>query len=245
MASSDSEPLAPRVQKLNSIRTLISQSPNLTTIPSNYAFHQASTDSTSVVVSEPDIPLPVVDFALLTSDSPAQRSEAVHRLGEACRDWGFFMVINHGVPEDLVKRMIDACGEFFDMEEEDKLEFQGKGVLDAIRFGTSFNAAVDKVMCWKDYLKFLVHPQFNSPHKPPAFRDVAFEYSSRTRHVARKLLEGISESLGLEPMYIDKALDLDKGLQLIAANYYPPCPQPELALGMTPHSDQGLLTLLV
>lgn len=76
-------------------------------------------------------------------------------------------------------------------------------------------------------------------------RDLAFEYCNRTRYVARKLLEGISESLGLEPMYIDKAMDLEKGLQVMAANYYPPCPQPDLALGMTPHSDQGLLTLLV
>lgn len=81
-------------------------------------------------------------------------------------------MIHHGVPEDVVQRMIDACGEFFEMEEEEKLEFQGPNVLDAIRFGTSFNAAVDKVMCWKDYLKVMVHPQFNSPHKPPAFRYV-------------------------------------------------------------------------
>lgn len=76
-------------------------------------------------------------------------------------------------------------------------------------------------------------------------RDIALEYCNRTRHVARKLLEGISEGLGLEPMYMDKALDLEKGLQVMAANYYPPCPQPDLALGMTPHSDHGLLTLLV
>lgn len=79
-------------------------------------------------------------------------------------------MINHGVPDDVVQAMIDVCGEFFEMEETDKLEFQGRNVLDAIRFGTSFNAAVDKVMCWKDYLKIMVHPNFNSPHKPPNFR---------------------------------------------------------------------------
>ncbi|XP_026440618.1 probable 2-oxoglutarate/Fe(II)-dependent dioxygenase [Papaver somniferum] len=28
-------------------------------------------------------------------------------------------------------------------------------------------------------------------------------------------------------------------------NYYPPCPQPELAIGLTPHSDFGGLTILL
>uniref|UniRef100_A0A7N0ZVD2 Non-haem dioxygenase N-terminal domain-containing protein n=1 Tax=Kalanchoe fedtschenkoi TaxID=63787 RepID=A0A7N0ZVD2_KALFE len=203
------EHLRPGVQKLN--WTLISRSPNLTTFPSNYAFHEASTDATSVV-SEPDIPFPVVDFALLTSNSPAQSSEAV---------------INHGVPEDLVKRMIDACEEFFDME-EDKLEFQGKGVLEAVRFGNSFNAAIDNFMCWKGHLKV-------------PCSDVAFEYSSRTRNVVRKLLEGISLSLGLEPMFIDKALDLDK----VCMSQLQTIIHRALSQSLTTHSDQGLLTLLV
>ncbi|KAE8687719.1 Flavonol synthase/flavanone 3-hydroxylase [Hibiscus syriacus] len=31
----------------------------------------------------------------------------------------------------------------------------------------------------------------------------------------------------------------------MAANFYPPCPQPELAMGLPAHSDHGLLTLLI
>jgi isopenicillin N synthase-like dioxygenase len=50
----------------------------------------------------------------------------------------------------------------------------------------------------------------------------------------------------LEPDYLDKALNVEsEGLQIFIANLYPPCPQPELALGMPPHSDHGLLTLLI
>ncbi|KAK0577689.1 hypothetical protein LWI29_037107 [Acer saccharum] len=33
--------------------------------------------------------------------------------------------------------------------------------------------------------------------------------------------------------------------QLLAVNLYPPCPQPELAMGLPPHSDHGLLTILM
>ncbi|KAH7518671.1 hypothetical protein FEM48_Zijuj09G0195700 [Ziziphus jujuba var. spinosa] len=36
-----------------------------------------------------------------------------------------------------------------------------------------------------------------------------------------------------------------EGLQLFAANLYPPCPQPEFAMGLPHHSDLGLLTLVI
>ncbi|CAH2041880.1 unnamed protein product [Thlaspi arvense] len=35
------------------------------------------------------------------------------------------------------------------------------------------------------------------------------------------------------------------GMQALRANYYPPCPQPELVIGLSPHSDAGLLTVLL
>ena len=75
--------------------------------------------------------------------------------------------------------------------------------------------------------------------------EISLEYSQRVREVARGLLKGISESLGLEGSYIDKALNLEQGKQIFIANLYPTCPQPELAMGMPPHSDHGFLTLLI
>ncbi|XP_026414852.1 probable 2-oxoglutarate/Fe(II)-dependent dioxygenase [Papaver somniferum] len=35
------------------------------------------------------------------------------------------------------------------------------------------------------------------------------------------------------------------GMQSIRMNYYPPCPQPDLVMGVTPHSDFGGLTILL
>ncbi|RVW26158.1 hypothetical protein CK203_110539 [Vitis vinifera] len=34
--------------------------------------------------------------------------------------------------------------------------------------GTSFNARVDQILFWRDFLKLFVHPQFHSPSKPAA-----------------------------------------------------------------------------
>lgn len=79
-------------------------------------------------------------------------------------------MINHGVPERLIDAVIDGCKGFFDLAEEEKLEFKGKHVLDPIRYGTSFNPSVDKVFYWRDFLKVFVHPQFHFPNKPSGFR---------------------------------------------------------------------------
>ena len=60
-------------------------------------------------------------------------------------------VVNHGVPESLMKGVINACDEFFNLREEEKEEFEGKYVLDPIRCGTSFNVKADKVFFWRGF----------------------------------------------------------------------------------------------
>ncbi|KAL7206050.1 hypothetical protein ACSBR2_018880 [Camellia fascicularis] len=224
-----------------SIKTL-AESPGLSYIPPNYTY---TTNPHESAASEPEDSIPIIDFSSLTSSDPDQRSQVIQDLGKACQEWGFFMVVNHGVPESLMKEMVDACNGFFDLREEEKREFEGKHVLDPIRCGTSFNSKADKVFFWRDFLKVFVHPQFHFPNKPTGFSELLREYSKQTRKVAIELLRGISESLGMEECYIEKAMDLESGLQTFAGNLYPPCPQPELAMGLPPHSDHGLLTILI
>lgn len=60
-----------------------------------------------------------------------------------------------------------------------------------------------------------------------------------------KLSKGISKSLGLEEFEMARALEMSSSQQIFVANYYPCCPSPEVAMGMLPHSDHGLFTLLV
>ena len=58
-------------------------------------------------------------------------------------------------------------------------------------------------------------------------------------------MKAISETLGLESDYITNATNWDQGVQLVAANFYPACPQPDRAIGLPPHTDHGLVTLLI
>eukprot|EP00262_Sarcandra_glabra_P012980 TRINITY_DN3476_c0_g4_i1.p1 TRINITY_DN3476_c0_g4~~TRINITY_DN3476_c0_g4_i1.p1 ORF type:complete len:359 (-),score=37.09 TRINITY_DN3476_c0_g4_i1:259-1335(-) len=219
----------------------LTQSANLTTLPSNYIYSHPETTLLDPTLSHQ---IPTIDFALLTTSTPDQRSQIVRDIGKACSEWGFFMVINHGLSERVREGMLDACRAFFDLTEEEKRECAEKHVLDPIRYGTSINATVDEVMSWRDFLKVVVHPNFHSPEKPTCFREVSLEYCTSIREIAKELLKGISESLGLEACYIEKALEMEVGLQILVANCYPRCPQPELAMGIPPHSDHGLLTIL-
>ncbi|XP_020222555.1 protein DMR6-LIKE OXYGENASE 2 [Cajanus cajan] len=225
----------------------LTESPELTSLPPSYIFTTNSDEEDHEIVSEPDKddPIPIIDYSLLVLGTPHERAKTIHDLGRACEEWGFFMLINHSVAKSVMEKMVDQVFAFFNLREEEKQEYASKDVMDPIRYGTSSNVSMDKVLFWRDFLKIVVHPEFHSPDKPLGFREAAAEYCRRTWKVGKELLKGISENLGLEANYIENTMNLDYGLQMIAANLYPPCPQPELAMGIPPHSDHGLLNILM
>ncbi|XP_059446460.1 2-oxoglutarate-dependent dioxygenase 19-like [Corylus avellana] len=246
LASEASHPSPIQFYRTTCVKKLAG-SPSLTSIPSTYAFTKAPQED-EAVSEDPEDPIPVIDFSLLAYGTPDQRSTIIQELGRACKDWGFFMVINHGVPERLLERVIEGISGFFDLTEEEQIrEFEGKNVLNTSKSVTSFNTSSDKVFFWRDFLKLIIqHPHHHHfPNEPAGFREILLEYSKRSREVAMGLLKGISMSLGLGDTYIENTMNLQSGLQVLAANLYPPCPEPELAIGLPPHSDHGLLTLLI
>ena len=84
-----------------SIKSLLAGSPGLSTIPSTYTFAKNPKDE--ALLDDQQLQIPTVDFSLLTSADPDQRSKAVAELGKACEHWGFFMVINMSL-------IFDSCG---------------------------------------------------------------------------------------------------------------------------------------
>lgn len=65
------------------------------------------------------------------------------------------------------------------------------------------------------------------------------------RRVGDKLFTYLSLGLGLEGHELKEGAGGDDIEYLLKINYYPPCPRPDLALGVPAHSDMSAITLLV
>uniref|UniRef100_K7LAQ5 Fe2OG dioxygenase domain-containing protein n=1 Tax=Glycine max TaxID=3847 RepID=K7LAQ5_SOYBN len=59
----------------------------------------------------------------------------------------------------------------------------------------------------------------------------------------RRFHEQVTEASGLHPSYL-KELNCAEGL-FILGHYYPACPEPELTMGTTKHTDSNFMTLLL
>ena len=75
------------------------------------------------------------------------------------------------------------------------------------------------------------------------FRDVFAEYSRAIGSLVNRVLGLMSRGLGLEKDCLVKRIG-ERPNFYCYANYYPPCPEPELTLGLKEHSDITAITVL-
>uniref|UniRef100_A0A453KET1 Fe2OG dioxygenase domain-containing protein n=1 Tax=Aegilops tauschii subsp. strangulata TaxID=200361 RepID=A0A453KET1_AEGTS len=88
-----------------------------------------------------------------------------------------------------------------------------------------------------------------SPPTSPVWwlmREATEKYACQLISLCQVLLKAMSSSLGLEEDYLHNAFGGSDGISAtMRVNYYPRCPQPELTLGLSSHSDPGGITLLL
>ncbi|CAN4089455.1 unnamed protein product [Withania somnifera] len=185
--------------------------------------------------------VPIIDLGC------TDRTQIICQIGEACRIYGFFQVINHGVPKNVVEQMLEVAREFFRLPVEEKLKLYSDDPSKTMRLSTSFNVKKETVHNWRDYLRLHCYPLEKYvpewPSNPSSFREIVSRYCTEVRQLGFRLQEAIAESLGLEKECIKDVLG-EQG-QHMAINFYPPCPEPELTYGLPAHTDPNSLTILL
>ncbi|XP_038707842.1 protein DMR6-LIKE OXYGENASE 2-like [Tripterygium wilfordii] len=184
-------------------------------------------------------------------------NQLVLEIGDAAKIWGFFQVINHGVPLDLRQRMEKLSKEFFHQSLGEKRKVARD---DSNPVGYHDSEHTKNVRDWKEIFDFFVDDQTlvpaspepddqeiriltnQWPESPHGFREVCQEYAKEVEKLGHKVMELICLSLGLPA---DRCRGYFKDqTSIFRLNYYPPCPVPHLALGAGPHKDASVFTVL-
>ncbi|KAL6905429.1 hypothetical protein ACP4OV_003030 [Aristida adscensionis] len=203
--------------------------------------------------------IPVIDLSPLAAaggggDAAGAVEALAAEVGAASRDWGFFVAVGHGVPERVVARAAAAQRAFFALPAERKAAVRRS---EAEPLGYYESEHTKNVRDWKEVLDLVPRAppppaavadgelRFVNkwPQDLPGFREAMEEYDKSMEELAFKLLELIARSLKLRP---DRLFGFFKGqtTTFIRLNHYPPCPSPDLALGVGRHKDAGGLTIL-
>jgi isopenicillin N synthase-like dioxygenase len=193
--------------------------------------------------------LPVIDV------SDLHRAEAQRAIDAACRDWGFFQVVGHGISDYTLAALRREMRAFF------ALPLSAKHAIARTAenpWGFYDRELTKHTRDWKQVYDYgpadgdAIVPQL--PRELPRFAPVIARFYAECDALAFELVEVIAANLGMPAGALD-ACFRPQHTSFLRLNYYPRCPAPahpagegparDGHLGVNPHTDAGALTLLL
>nr|XP_043627034.1 2-oxoglutarate-Fe(II) type oxidoreductase-like isoform X2 [Erigeron canadensis] len=187
--------------------------------------------------------LPVIDL------SSSDRISTANSIRQACMDYGFFYVVNHGVEEKLLQNVFDESSKFFSLPLEEKMKVARFFPLHAEKLGSSTTSKGDlkETVSISPLQPAESFPnQWPSKELLPSWKLVMEKYYEKVLSVGKKLSYLIALSLNLDEDHFDKIGALDRPLCFLRLLHYPGemGVSDEIVYGASPHSDYGMITLL-
>lgn len=200
------------------------------------------------MVSETTIRLPSLDMS-----QPLHSSCSLSSLAEACREWGFFQITNHGISKDVYRKIHSFSGELFRLPLETKLKLGPSSVLktytpcfiaspffESLRvsgpdFTASAQASVDVLL--------------PATTKMIEFGEKLQEYGKKVSEISKGILKLVLMSLELGDEFLTKYYEADfKNCHgyLRINNYSPPENklEEEETEGLGMHTDMSCITIV-
>ncbi|XP_058089552.1 flavonol synthase/flavanone 3-hydroxylase-like isoform X2 [Magnolia sinica] len=188
--------------------------------------------------------IPIVDL------SDKDHNRVVREIAKASEEFGIFRVVNHGIPTDVIEKLQSVGKAFFQLPEEEKEKYAIKPGSEKLEgYGTKLQKESEGKKAWVDFFFHNVWPpssvNYDAWPRNPNYKEANEEYAKHVMVVVDTILANLSLGLGLEGGVLKDAVGGADLEYLLKINYYPPCPRPDLALGVVAHTDMSAVTILV
>ncbi|KAJ4800747.1 Anthocyanidin synthase [Rhynchospora pubera] len=196
--------------------------------------------------------IPVVDLKGFDSDDHETKMACVDSVKKAAEEWGVMHIANHGIPEDLLDKVREVGKKFFDqpiVQKEQYANDQASGKIQG--YGSKLANNASGQLEWEDYFFHLIYPVDKTdlsiwPKDPSDYIEVTKQFAEHLRTVVSKMLSILSVGLELEEGKLEREIGGKEDLLMqLKINYYPKCPQPDLALGVEAHTDISSLSFIL
>lgn len=214
----------------------------------------ADTISTKFIRPEDETPrvkdqlpqVPIIDFSIKDDE------QLVAQIYNVSSEWGIFQLVNHGIPDGVINKMKQVGTHFFELSQEEKEVYASPPGAKSIEgYGNKLQKQADGIIEGHvENLYNILSPRAAVsyqfwPKNPPSYREATEEYAKYLHKVEERLLRCLSKGIGLEENDLRAAVGGDDLVYLLKINYYPPCPSPDLALGVPAHADMTAITILL
>ncbi|XP_073361077.1 codeine O-demethylase-like isoform X2 [Aegilops tauschii subsp. strangulata] len=230
----------------NSVQQLAA---NMQEPPSQYLLREQELLGGNLAGAEMPEPITTIDLGLLSSSNDPEEAA---KLRSVLKTWGFFQVSNHGMETSMLDSVMTATREFFHLPLEEKKKCSN--LIDGKHFqvegyGNDQVKTQDQILDWSDRLHLRIEPEGGRnlahwPTHPKSFRDDLHKYALKCKRIKGDILRAIAKLLELDEDSLVNQFN-SNARTYSRFNYFPPCPRPDLVLGVKPHADFSVLTVLL